>query len=130
MQPPCGAETFSPQVHFRPVFIGESPGKQIPQILTSRSPRGAHPQAAALPSGAASRTDGVLASLRNAATLVVRSQPNTDSALLRELLPRRLTNASSISFPIVGQLAQPPPPARGASLRAPGTAGCGSAAGR
>ena len=30
MQPPCGAETFSPQVHFRPVFIGESPGKQIP----------------------------------------------------------------------------------------------------
>ena len=29
MQPPCGAETFSPQVHFRPVFIGESPGKQI-----------------------------------------------------------------------------------------------------
>ena len=79
---------------------------RVPQILTSRSPRGAHPQAAALPSGAASRTDGVLASLRNAATLVVRSQPNTDSALLRELLPRRLTNASSISFPIVGQLAQ------------------------
>ena len=35
MQPPCGAETFSPQVHFRPVFIGESPGKQI---RTSRSP--------------------------------------------------------------------------------------------
>ena len=29
MQPPCGAETFSPQVHIRPVFIGESPGKQI-----------------------------------------------------------------------------------------------------
>ena len=33
MQPRCGAETSSPQVHFQPVFIGESPVKQIPSEL-------------------------------------------------------------------------------------------------
>ena len=40
MQPPCGAETFSPQVHFRPVFIGESPGKQIRVSFPAAEARG------------------------------------------------------------------------------------------